>query len=307
MTIQDPWTLDSMVDAYKQYQRRVRGLRERTLYGYEAFLRSFLRFSLGEDPLDPTRLSPVGVVQFVTSLRDRFSAHSMKAVRTALRSLFRFLRAQGLCDERLELAIPAVAHWRMATLPKYLTEEQLKQVLRAFDLEAPYGLRDHAIVLCLSTLGLRPGEVAELYLEDIGWRTATVRLRTRKTGRGAVLPLPREAGRAIARYLSKGRPTTTERRVFVQHLGRHRGAPLSGNTVAAAAVRALRRAGVYVPGGGAYVFRHTVASRLVAHGARLKEVSDFLGHQSLDTTMIYAKLDLAALREVAMSWPEVLP
>jgi len=307
MTVQDPWTLDSMVEAYKQYQRRVRGLRERTLHGYEAFLRSFLRFSLGEDPLYPARLTPLDVVQFVTSLRDRFTAHSMKAVRTALRSLFRFLRAQGLCDERLELAIPAVAHWRMATLPKYLTEVQVKQVLTAFDLETPCGRRDHAIVLCLSTLGLRPGEIAELHLEDIGWRTGTVRLRTRKTGRGAVLPLPREAGRAIARYLSKGRPTTRERRVFVQHLGRHRGAPLSGNTIAAAAVRALRRAGIDEPRCGAYVFRHTVASRLVAHGARLKEVSDFLGHQSLDTTMIYAKLDLPALREVAMSWPEVLP
>jgi site-specific recombinase XerD len=199
MTTQDSWTLDSMVETYKQYQRRVRRLRERTLYGYEAFLRSFLRFSLVEDPLDPAHLTPVDVVQFVTSLRDRFSAHSMKAVRTALRSLFRFLRAQGLCDERLELAIPAVAHWKMATLPKCLTEEQLKQVLTTFDLRTPGGSRDHAIVMCLATLGLRPGEIAELYLEDIGWRTGTVRLRTRKTGRGAVLPLPREAGRAIAR------------------------------------------------------------------------------------------------------------
>jgi integrase/recombinase XerD len=280
MTVQDSWTLDSMVDAYKQYQRRVRGLRERTLHGYEALLRPFLRFSLGQDPLDPTRLTPVDVVQFVTSLGDRFSPRTMKNVRTALRSLFRFLRTRGLCDERLELAIPAVAHWRMATLPKYLTEEQLKRVLTAFDLETPYGRRDHAIVLCLSTLGLRPGEVGQLHLEDIAWRTGTVRLRTRKTGRGAVLPLPREAGRAIARYLSKGRPTTTERRVFVQHFGRRRGAPLSGNTIAAAAVRALHRAGVDAPHGGAYVFRHTVASRLVAHGARLKEVSDFLGHQS---------------------------
>jgi integrase/recombinase XerD len=307
MTIHDSWTLDSIVEAYKQYQRRVRGLRERTLHGYEQFLRPFLRFSLGEDPLDPTRLTPTNVVQFVTSLRDRFSARSMKAARTALRSLFRFLRTKGFCDESLELAIPAVAHWRMATLPKCLTEQQLKQVLAAFDSRTPYGCRDHAMVLCLSTLGLRPGEVAELHLEDIDWRTGTVRLRTRKTGRGAVLPLPREAGRAVATYLRKERPTTSERRVFVQHRGRRHGRPLSGNTIAEAAIRAFRRAGVDAPRGGAYVFRHTVAGRLVAKGARLKEVADFLGHQCLDTTTIYAKLDLPALREVALPWPEVLP
>jgi site-specific recombinase XerD len=92
MTIHDSWSLDSIVEAYKQYQRRVRGLRERTLHGYEQFLRLFLRFSLAEDPLDPTHLTPTHVVQFVASLRDRFSPRSMKAVRTALRSLFRFLR-----------------------------------------------------------------------------------------------------------------------------------------------------------------------------------------------------------------------
>lgn len=307
MTAHDSWTLDSIVEAYKQHQRRVRGLRERTLHGYEPFLRLFLQFSLGEDPLDPTRLAPADVVNFVSSLGGRFSAHSMKAVRTALRSLFRFLRVQGLCDERLELAIPAAAHWRMASLPKCLTEQQLRQVLAAFNSRTSYGRRDHAMVLCLSTLGLRPGEVAKIYLEDIKWRTGTIRLRTRKTGRGAVLPLPREAGRAIATYLRKARPTTTERRVFVQHAGRYRGRPLSGNAIAAAAIRALRRAGVYIPLCGAYVFRHTVASRLVARGARLKEVADFLGHQCLDTTTIYAKLDLPALREVALPWPEVLP
>jgi site-specific recombinase XerD len=153
------------------------------------------------------------VVQFVTSLQDRFSARSMKQVRTALRSLFRFLRMKGYCDEKLELAIPAVAHWRMATLPRCLNEQQLKQVL-AFDPRTPCGLRDRAIVSCLAMLGLRPRELAELRLEDIDWRGGTLRLRTRKTRRGAVLPLPREAGRAVVTYLRKARPRTAERRVW---------------------------------------------------------------------------------------------
>lgn len=306
MTNHDSWTLDSIVEAYKQDQRRVRGLRETTLKSYEQVLRPFLRLSFGEDPLDPTRLTTADVVRFVTSLQERYAPRSMKYARTALRSLFRFLRMRGYGDEKLELAIPAVAHWRMATLPRCLNEQQLKQVLEAFDPRTPCGLRDRAMVLCLATLGLRPREIAELRLEDIDWRGGTLRLRTRKTRRGAVLPLPREAGHAIVTYLRNERPTTTERRVFVQHSGRRCGTALSACTIKAAAVRALRRAGVDAPG-GAYVFRHTVASRLVARGASLKEVADFLGHQCLDTTTIYAKLDLAALREVALPWPQVLP
>jgi integrase/recombinase XerD len=307
MPVSDFQTLESLFEAYRQHQRRVRGLRDSTLHDYERFARSFLRFSLGEDPLDPTQLTPANVVQFVMSLRDRFSPRSMKQVRTALRSLFRFLRTQGCGDERLELAIPAVAHWRMARLPRCLTEQQLAQVLASFDPRTPCGLRDQAMVLCLSTLGLRPIEVADLHLEDIDWRRGVVRLRTRKTRRGAMLPLPREAGRAIAAYVRKKRPATTERRIFVQHLGRRRGEPLSGHTVSEAAIRSLHRAGVNAPLEGAYVFRHTVASRLVSRGAPLKEIADFLGHQCLDTTAIYAKVDLPALREVALPWPQVMP
>jgi integrase/recombinase XerD len=247
------------------------------------------------------------VVQFVMSLQDRYAARSMKQVRTALRSLLRWLQMRGCCDEKLELAIPVVAHWRMATLPRCLDEQQLKHVLEVFDPRTRCGLRDRAIVLCLATLGLRPRELAELRLEDIHWRAGTLRLRTRKTRRGAVLPLPREAGQAIVTYLRKERPTTTERRVFVQHLGHRCGTALSASGITAATVRVVRRAGVDAPRGCAYVFRHTVASRLVARGAPLKEAADFLGHQCLDTTTIYAKLDLPALYEVALPWPEVLP
>ncbi len=161
-------------------------------------------------------------------------------------------------------------------------------------------------MLCLSSLGLRPREVADLRLEDIDWRGGTIHLRTRKTRQCAILPLPREAGSAIVSYLREERPRTQERRVFVQHLASRRGEPISSHAVSAVVVRALRRAGVEPPIAGAYVLRHTLASRMVRRGASLKEVADFLGHGCLDTTAIYAKLDLPALREVALPWPEVI-
>lgn len=298
------WSLDALVEAYEQHQRRTRGLREQTLCGYERLVRLFVRAALGEDPIDPARLSNADVVGFVAAMRGRFSPRSMKAVRTALRSFFRFLRVEGLCEARLEAAIPTVAGWRLATLPRCLGDEQLAQLLASLDGSMPCGLRDRAIVLLLASLGLRPGEVAALRLEDIDWRAGAVLLRERKTRRGAVVPLPREAGLAIVAYLREERPVTEERRVFVQQLGARRGLPLTSNAVSGVVVRALRRAGVEAPLAGAYVFRHTVASRMVRRGASLKEVADLLGHRALDTTAIYAKLDLQALRAVALPWPE---
>ena len=123
---------------------------------------------------------------------------------------------------------------------------------------------------CLSTLGLRPGEVAALCLDDIDWRCGTLEVCTRKNRRGAVLPLPRVVGQALVDYLSGERPATDERRVFVQHLGVRRGKPISNTAVSGVVARALRRAAVDAPLTGAYVFRHTVASRMVQDRASLK-------------------------------------
>lgn len=300
------WDLDDLVEDYKQHQRRTRGLRDRTLSGYERPVREFLRGALGDDPIDPSELGCVDVVEFVASMSGRYSPASMKWVRTGLRSFLRYLRGQGYVpDERLEAAIPQQADWRLSTLPRRLSDQQLRQVLDSFEVASPCGPRDRAIVRLLAGLGLRPGEVAELHLEDIDWRAGIIELRLRKNRRGAVLPLPHEAGRATAGYLREHRPETDERRMFVKQTGPHRGQPIGGTAVSEVVARALRRAGVQAPMRSAYLFRHTVASQMVQHGASLNEVADVLGHRDLDTTAIYAKVDLPALREVALPWPEV--
>ena len=299
------WALDDLVEVYKQHQRRTRGLRDRTLSGYERHVRAFVRGALGDDPIDPSQVGCDDVVEFVASMTSRYSPASMKGVRTALRSFLRYLRGEGyIPDGRLEAAIPQLAHWRLSTLPRRLNDQQLQQVLGSLDVAAPCGPRDRAIVRLLAGLGLRPGEVAELHLEDIDWRAGTIELRLRKNRRGAVLPLPHEAGRAIAGYLREHRPETCERRMFVKQVGPHRGEPIGAAAVSGVVARALRRAGVQAPMRSAYVFRHTVASQMVQHGASLKEVADVLGHRDLDTAAIYAKVDLSALREVALPWPE---
>ena len=129
MTVPSSWTLDDLVEAYTQHQRRTRGLRPQTLRGRARLVRMLVRAALGADPVDPTCLAPADVVTFITSLRGRFSPGSMRTVRSTLRSFFRFLRFEGFCGDELEAALPAVAHWRLATLPRSLTEQQVQQVL----------------------------------------------------------------------------------------------------------------------------------------------------------------------------------
>lgn len=305
MSLSHSWNLDDLVEEYQQHLRRTRGLRDKTLRNYTRHARGFVTASLGEDPVDVTMLTPVDVVEFVTTMSLRWSPSSMKSVRAALRSFLRWLRTEGVGGERFEEAIPRVAHWRLSTLPRRLSDDQLTKLLSSLDVSRPCGTRDAAIVWCLATLGLRPGELAELCLGDIDWRGATIMLRERKNRRGATLPLPPAAGRAIVDYLREHRPDTDDRHVFVQQVGPRRGQPIKASAVSEVVTRAMRRADIDAPMAGGYVLRHTMASRMVTGGASLKEVADVLGHRDLDTTAIYAKLDVVALRAVALPWPEV--
>jgi site-specific recombinase XerD len=223
---------------------------------------------------------------------------------SALRSFFRFLRAEGLRGDRLEDAVPMVPR-RQAGLVRHLEPARLEQLIASLDALSPRGLRDRAIILCIARLGLRASEVTQLRLDDIDWRNATVRVRARKTGHGALLPLTTEVGAALAGYLEHGRPATAARQVFVQHALRP-GEPITSQVAGNAVRDALTRAGMDAPARGANLLRHSLATGLLARGASLREIADLLGHSSLATTRIYAAVDIAALREVALPWPEAM-
>ena len=199
-----------------------------------------------------------------------------------------------------------VPHRRQTLLPRHLRAREFTALMASLDTTSPRALRDKAILLCLARLGLRASEVARLQLEDVDWRTGTIHVRTRKTSRGAVLPLPPDLGRALIAYLRRGRPLTQARHLFVLHRMRV-GQPANRQVVGDAVRRALRHAGIQAPSQGANLLRHSLGSALLRQGATLKEIADLLGHRSLDTTTIYAKVDLAALRDVALPWPEVTP
>lgn len=299
-------TLDEWVEAFRVHMARTRGTCPERQHSYGRHVREFLEEVFGKASVDPRALAAHDVIRYVTSLVGRYSPSTLSSVGTALRQFLRFLRFHGVRDDRLEDAVPLTVNPRLGSLPRYLEADDVERLLESLDRSSPRARRDRAMVLCVARLGLRAGEVVGILLEDIDWRNALLHVRSRKTGRGARLPVPTEVGEAIAEYLRDGRPETSCRSVFVLHHLRL-GEPATQRTVYDAVKVALDKAGIDAPIRGPNLLRHTLATRLIRRGASLKEIADLLGHRCLGTTQIYAKLDIASLRTVAQPWPEEAP
>ncbi len=296
-------TLEEMLAAFDEHLRRTRGACAGTRRNYARFAGAFLQAMFPDGPAEVALIRARDVAGFVGDLTGRYRPRTVELAASALRSFLRFLRAEGLRADRLEDAVPMVPR-RAAGLVRHLDPGSFEQLIASLDSSSPRGLRDKAIILCVARLGLRAGEVVQLRLEDLDWRNATVRVRARKTGHGALLPLPGAVGAALADYLRHGRRGTQARQVFVQVRLRP-GAPISASVVGNAVDNALRRAGMSAPVRGANLLRHSLATGLLGQGASLREIADLLGHSSLATTRIYAAVDAAALREAALPWPQV--
>ena len=197
--------------------------------------------------------------------------------------------------------IPPITNWRLSELPKSLPPEQVDSVLASCDRNTAVGRRDHAILLLLARLGLRGGEVATLKLDDIDWDKGLVTL-SGKGQRREALPLTEEVGRAVADYLRDGRPLCRTRRVFVRAEAPYRGFS-STSAVCCIVRRALARAGIDPPLKGAHLLRRSLACGMLRNGASLEEIGQILRHRHPETTQIYAKVDLEALRTLAPAWP----
>ena len=299
-----PSAVDRVLAEFEVYLRDTRGVAAGTCENNTRYARSFLEARYGAGDVDLRQLGAEDLIGFILEQSRACAPGTAALMRGALRNFLRFAHLQGLCDGTLAAAVPKVAHWRRANLPRSLSDEQLARLLAAFDRSTATGQRDHAMVSCLASLGLRAGEVAALLLEDLDWRAGTLRVGRGKERRASFLPLPRRVGRAIVAYLRHGRPCTADRHVFVRHQ-LPVGQPLTSGAVTAAVGQAFVRAQLDVACKGAHVLRHTAATRMVRGGASLKEVADVLRHRSLETTMIYTKVDLSSLADVAMPWPKV--
>ena len=295
---------DAMLEAFEAHLRGTRGATSKTCAIYTRHVRAFLESVEVIDPGDMSILGARAVMGFVAGRAACCKPGTAKLVATALRSFLRFQQMQGLCGAALVEAVPTVPRWKLSRIPTALTDDQVQALLTSFDRSTGIGRRDYAMALCLVRLALRAGEVAQLSLDDIDWRSGTVRIATSKVRRASSLPLPIPVGRAIVAYLRHGRPATRERLIFLRH-SLPVGAPIDASVVRSAIRRGFERAGVPVPSKGTHALRHTAATRMIRAGASIKDVADVLRHRCLDTTAIYTKVDLPRLAEVALAFPEM--
>ena len=291
--------VDALVAEFRRFLSAERGLAAETVRCYGNHARVFLRWLPDPVKVALSGLSAGQVTGYVVEYCGGRNSESAKAMVTALRSLLRFLHVTGRVPTSLVGAVPAVANWRLAGLPRTLSAEQVDALIAGCDTGIPVGVRDRTLLVLLARLGLRTAEAAALRLEDVDWRSGQILIRG-KGNRVERLPLPHVVGEALAEYLTRARPVCPSRSVFVTVRGRPP-RPLTAVAVRQVVARACGRAGL--PRLGAHRLRHTLASDLLRAGNSLPQIGQVLRHRSQLSTAIYAKVDTARLRNVARPWP----
>ena len=284
---------------FDKHMRDVWGLADSTRRQRERIVGEFLLFHFSDEPITMSKIGANAARRFVLGDPGR-SPGTIRVIGGAVGCYLRFRSMSGDRVSQLEAAIPRVAHWRLASLPEVLTDAELDELLQSFDQPFPSRRRAYAMTRCLIDLGLRSSEVVNLRLEDINWAEGTISLIGSKGRRADVLPLLSATGTAIAAYLREERPETSNRAIFVRHVAPY-DAPIEKGVVKRAVLAGYRRCGWTRT--GVHILRHSMASRLLRTGVPMKDIADVLRHRSLDTSAIYAKVDLTKLSAVALPWP----
>lgn len=281
------------------WMRQHRGVSERTLERYRLHVPHLLD-AVGHSL---ERLDARRVRRFVLRRAERPHAlRSGQEVVSTVRGFLRFLAITGRCSPGLAEATPRIARWKRSALPRHLSADELERVVGSCDPTTPVGSRDRAVVLLLARLGLRAGDVVSMKLQDVAWEEGTLAVAG-KGRRQTLLPLTQEVGDAVLHYLERARPDVASDRLFMRVNAPL--APVTRRVVGAIVEAAMRRAGVRSPARGSHVLRHTAAALMLRRGIPMEDIGAVLRHSSIETTAIYAKVDLDLLREVVMPWPKV--
>jgi site-specific recombinase XerD len=284
---------------FRHWLDQHRGAVESTLKLYSRYANELI-VSLGEE----THLwEPHKVREFFLSHVGLCGASTMEKKVTSARAFLRFLIAHDRCRADLDQAVPTLAHWRLATLPRSLTPTQVTQLLDACQGDTPRRVRDRAIVLLLLLLGLRAGDVSAMRISDLEWDNATVRV-SGKARNEVRLPLPQVVGDAIIHYLGCRQCVMDNNHLFISNIAPF--SAISRDGVSSVVKRALSRAGIQAPVKGAHLLRHTAACQMLRQGMPLEQIGTVLRHRNVYTTAYYAKVDTSLLSRVTQPWPEVI-
>jgi len=294
-------------DAYLDWLRRYQHAAPGTLELRARSVTQFLQW-LGPQatPSGLAGLNAEQVEQFFLADAQHKGRAGRRSMQSALRTFFRFCLQQGHLLQRLDRAVPTLRTYKLATVPRGLSEEQARQALHGIDRTTPVGRRDYAVLQLLFSYGVRGGQVRALRLEDIDWIQDQILFRAAKHGKDVRLPLTLEVGESLLDYLRHGRPACSCPQVFLTCRAPYHPLPNS-NSLSALVERRLRAAGIDLPSRGAHAFRHGFATRMLQQGQQLKAIADVLGHRHLGTTFVYTKVDFKALKQVALEWPQEVP
>ena len=294
---------EELVANYQLHLQDNQGLATITIERYTTVASQFLDECFGNGAVDLRSLCANDGISFIQRQARRMQPPALKCVVNALRSFLHYAQYRGELATALAAAVPAVAAWATTpALPKAISPEHAQRAIDSCNLRTGTGLRDRAVLLLLARLGLRAHEIIALQLDDCDWDGGHLRVRS-KCRREQLLPIPADVGAAIAAYLRRGRPQSPDRHLFLRAMAPIRGL-MPGSDGTGTIVRyALNRAGVNAPHRGSHQFRHALAVRMLQRGASLTEIGEVLRHQSPQTTSIYARVDIGALRPLAQPWP----
>jgi len=290
-----PW--GAVGEEFTVWMQRERGLSPITIRNRRWHVGQFLRWAVSQG----RALATVGVTHIDTFLADLgrrgWSRVSIATSAKALRAFFRYAEMASQCPRGIAAAIEAPRLFAQEACPSGPAWEEVQRLLASTQTDRPRDIRDRALLLLFAVYGLRVGEVARLRLEHLDWEHEVVWVPRPKQRRTQPYPLTRTVGEAILHYLQRVRPGCARREVFLTLKAPFR--PLSPGGLYHVTSSRLAAVGSPALHRGPHALRHACATRLVAAGLSLKAIGDHLGHRSTAATRLYAKVDLAGLREVA--------
>lgn len=286
------------VPGFFDYLSDERGLRPGSLLHYRHYLRRFEMYLDHLGCCDLGALSLPVITGYVTTMAQQFGPRSMINLAGTLRVFLRFAHREGVLPRDISKLVEIPQHYRLADVPRSISWDSVQTMLDQVERRTVVGRRDYAMLLLMISYGLRAREVAMLTLDDLDWKRNRLHVRERKAEHSTSYPLAPVVGEAIVDYLKNGRPEVPGRQLFWRHLAPR--SPLTQSAVSCMATKYLHRAGIPVSRPGSHTLRHACVQRLVDSGFPLKTIGDYVGHRAASSTMIYAKIQIDGLREVAL-------
>jgi site-specific recombinase XerD len=294
--------LEAEQNKYGTYLSAVRGLSQITISSRLRRLRLFLQFlHLDHRPVNFQNLRLSRVEAYLRTAARSNSRGSMHCIVGCLRGFLKFKHAAGQLRQPLHRQIEAPCVYQMEKLPRAIPWSKIQDLLRSIDCTEPFGLRDFTMIYLAVAYGLRRSEVASLTLDDIDWRTRTLRVVQTKSKQTIQLPLTDEAANVLIRYLRQARPQSRHRHLFLKL--KAPAGPLDSSALHNVLRNRIRLSGLNIKFGGSHMLRHSLAAHLLQQGVAVKTIGDTLGHKAVESTSTYLRLGHEQLRDVALPLP----